>query len=71
VFTKNPNYRDADSIKLGSIKLLLMEDANAAYAAYTTGEAMMIKDVPTANIPLCRANPTSMSIRYGHLLHQP
>jgi oligopeptide transport system substrate-binding protein len=51
VFTKNPNYRDADSIKLGSIKLLLMEDANAAYAAYTTGEAMMIKDVPTANIP--------------------
>jgi oligopeptide transport system substrate-binding protein len=51
IFTKNPYYRDADSIKLGSIKLLLMEDANAAYAAYTTGEAMMIKDVPTANVP--------------------
>lgn len=26
VFTKNPNYRDASSIKLDSIKLLLMED---------------------------------------------
>lgn len=51
VFTKNPNYRDAASIKLDSIKLLLMEDPNAAFAAYNTGEAMMIKDVPTAEIP--------------------
>ena len=51
LFKKNPNYRDAASIKLDSIKLLLIEDANAAYAAYQTGEAMMIKDVPTAEIP--------------------
>lgn len=56
VFTKNPNYRDASSIKLDSIKLLLMEDPNAAYAAYNTGEAMMIKDVPTAEIPNLRSN---------------
>ncbi len=51
VFTKNPNFRDAASIKLDSIKLLLMEDSNAAYGAWKTGEAMMIKDVPTAEIP--------------------
>ncbi|TWH56141.1 peptide/nickel transport system substrate-binding protein/oligopeptide transport system substrate-binding protein [Desulfitobacterium sp. LBE] len=51
LFTKNPNYRDPDSIKLDSIKLLLIEDSNASYAAYKTGEAMMIKDVPTAEIP--------------------
>jgi oligopeptide transport system substrate-binding protein len=51
LFTKNPNYRDKDSIKLDSIKLLLMEDPNAAYAAYQTGEALLIKDVPTAEIP--------------------
>lgn len=57
VFTKNPNYRDASSIKLDSIKLLLMEDSNASYAAYNTGEAMMIKDVPTAEIPNLRSNP--------------
>lgn len=56
VFTKNPYYRDADSIKLDSIKLLLMEDSNAAYGAYKTGEAMMIKDVPTAEIPSLQGN---------------
>ncbi|MGB8453279.1 MAG: peptide ABC transporter substrate-binding protein [Anaerocolumna sp.] len=51
LFKKNPNYRDADSIKLDSIKLLLMEDSNASYGAYQDGVAMMIKDVPTAEIP--------------------
>jgi len=56
LFTKNPYYRDADSIKLDSIKLLLMEDSNAAYGAYKTGEAMMIKDVPTAEIPSLQGN---------------
>jgi oligopeptide transport system substrate-binding protein len=56
IFTKNPYYRDADKIKLGSIKLLLMEDSNAAYGAYKTGEAMMIKDVPTAEIAGLRSN---------------
>ena len=57
LFKKNPNYRDPDSIKLDSIKLLLIEDANAAYAAYQTGEAMMIKDVPTAEIPSLQGKP--------------
>lgn len=56
LFKKNPNYRDASSVKLDSIKLLLMEDPNAAYAAYKTGETMMIKDVPTAEIPSLRGN---------------
>lgn len=51
LFKKNPNYRDTASIKLDSIKLLLIEDSNASYAAYQTGEAMMIKDVPVAEIP--------------------
>ncbi len=56
LFAKNPNYRDKDSIKLDSIKLLLMEDANASYGAYQSGEAMMIKDVPTAEIPSLSGN---------------
>ena len=47
---KNPNYWNADAIKLGSIKALLMEDPNAAYSAYQTGEALLIKDVPTEEI---------------------
>ena len=54
LFKKNPYYRDLGSIKLDSIKLLLIEDANASYSAYQTGEAMMIKDVPTAEIPSLR-----------------
>ena len=57
LLVKNENYRDPDSIKLDSIKLLLMEDANAAYAAYKTGEALLIKDVPTEEIPSLRGNP--------------
>lgn len=48
---KNTNYWDADSIKLDGIKFNLIEDANAAYSAYQTGEALMIKDVPTEEIP--------------------
>lgn len=48
---KNTNYWDAKSIKLDGIKFNLIEDANAAYSAYQTGEALMIKDVPTEEIP--------------------
>ncbi len=51
LMTKNENYWDADSIKLDGIKFNLMEDANAAYSAYQTGECLMIKDVPTEEIP--------------------
>jgi oligopeptide transport system substrate-binding protein len=49
-FTKNPNYYNADAVKLDSIKCLLMSDSAAAYSAYQTGEAQMIKDVPTEEI---------------------
>ncbi len=48
---KNPNYWNADAIKLDSIKFMLIEDANAAYSAYQNGEVDFIKDVPTEEIP--------------------
>lgn len=72
LFAKNPNYWDAASIKLDSIKLLLIEDSNAAYAAYQTGEAMMIKYVPAAEIPTLKSNPEfhvdpSLSVAYVSL----
>ena len=51
LMTKNENYWNADAIKLDSIKWLLTADANAAYAAYQSGEAMLIKDVPTEEVP--------------------
>ena len=49
--SKNPNYWNADAIKLDSLKFVLMEDSNAAYSAYQTGQVLMIKDVPTEEIP--------------------
>ena len=51
LFAKNPNYWNASAVKLDSMKMLLIEDPNASYAAYKSGEAMMIKDVPTQEIP--------------------
>ena len=49
--SKNPNYWNADAIKLDKIKFNLMEDSNAAYGAYQTGDVLLIKDVPTEEIP--------------------
>lgn len=46
LMAKNPNYWNADAIKLDTLKFLLMEDSNAAYSAWQSGEALMIKDVP-------------------------
>lgn len=51
LMSKNTNYWNADAIKLDGIKWNLIEDSNAAYSAYQTGEALMIKDVPTEEIP--------------------
>ncbi|NLS85773.1 MAG: peptide ABC transporter substrate-binding protein [Ruminococcaceae bacterium] len=56
LFSKNPNFWNADAVKLDGIKCLLIEDPNAAYSAYQTGEALMIKDVPTEEIPSLEGN---------------
>lgn len=54
--TKNPNYWNADAIKLDAIKFNLIEDPNASYSAYQTGEILFIKDVPTEEIPSLESN---------------
>ena len=54
VLTKNPNYVggwDNSKIVSDTITLLLLEDSSAAFAAYNSGEAQLIKDVPTDEIP--------------------
>ena len=56
MMSKNPNYWNADAIKLDKIKFNLMEDANAAYSAFQTGEVLLIKDVPTEEIPSLEGN---------------
>ena len=55
-FTKNENYWNADKVTINTLKFVLMEDANAAYSAYRTGEVAMIKDVPTEEIPSLQGN---------------
>lgn len=57
LMSKNPNYWNADAIKLDGIKFNLIEDANASYSAYQTGEVLFIKDVPTEEIPSLEGNP--------------
>ena len=54
VLTKNPNYVggwESSKIVADTITLLLLEDSSASYAAYNSGEAQLVKDVPTDEIP--------------------
>lgn len=57
LMSKNPNYWNASAVKLDGIKFNLIEDANASYSAYQTGEVLFIKDVPTEEIPSLSGNP--------------
>ena len=54
VLTKNPYYAggwDSSKIVSDTITLLLLEDSSASYTAYNSGEAQLVKDVPTDEIP--------------------
>ena len=54
VCKKNPYYKggwDSSKIVTNHINFLLIEEASAAYAAYQNGTALMIKEVPTEEIP--------------------
>lgn len=51
LYTKNENYWNASAITFDEIKFALMEDSNASYSAYKTGELQMIKDVPSEEVP--------------------
>ena len=54
VLSKHPNYVggwDTSKIVSDNITLLLLEDSSASYAAYNSGEAQLVKDVPTDEIP--------------------
>ena len=54
VLSKNPNYVggwDSSKIVSDNITLLLLEDSSASYAAYNSGEAQLVKDVPPMRSP--------------------
>lgn len=51
LYEKNPYYWDAEKVTVNTVKFVLMEDANASYSAYKTGEIMMAKDIPSEEVP--------------------
>ncbi len=51
VLEKNPEYWNADAVKIDTINAAFLDDANTAYAAYEAGDFDFIPDVPTAEIP--------------------
>ncbi|WP_124067494.1 peptide ABC transporter substrate-binding protein [Clostridium sp. E02] len=55
-FAKNENYWNADAVTINTLKFVLMEDSNASYSAYQTGEVSLIKDVPTEEVPGLKGN---------------
>lgn len=56
MMTKNPYYWNKDAVKLEKLKFVLMEDSNASYSAFKTGDVSMVKDVPTEEIPKLQGN---------------
>ncbi len=50
VYEKNPNYWDAENVKLGRLEFMLSDDATAIYAAYQAGDLDFIDTVPTDEI---------------------
>lgn len=51
IYEKNPYYWNADKVTVNTVKFALMEDSNASYSAFKTGELQMIKDVPSEEVP--------------------
>lgn len=51
LFKKNPNYYDADSVKLAGIKAVIITDDNTAYQAYQAGEIDVMDNLPSEQIP--------------------
>jgi peptide/nickel transport system substrate-binding protein/oligopeptide transport system substrate-binding protein len=50
VYTKNPNYYDAENVKLEKLQFMLSADDTAIYAAYQAGDVDFIDTVPTDEI---------------------
>lgn len=51
IFVKNENYWNADKVTVSTLKFALMEDTNAYYNAFKTGELDLIKEPPTEEVP--------------------
>ena len=52
---KNPNYIDADTVTMPTLKFFLSDDDNAMLANYKNGDWLMIDSVPNAEIKTLQA----------------
>ena len=57
VYTKNPNYYDAENVKLEKLEFMLSADDTAIYAAYQADDVDFIDSVPTDEIQNLKDNP--------------
>ncbi len=51
LFKKNPNYYDAEAVKLAGVKAVIIVDDNTAYQAYQAGEIDVMDGLPSEQIP--------------------
>lgn len=56
VYVKNPNYWNADNVKLEELHFMLSADDTAIYSAYQAGDLDFIDTVPNSEIPNLRDN---------------
>jgi len=56
-YTKNPNYWDAENVKLNQLQFMLSADDTAIYAAYQAGDVDFIDGVPTDEKANLQGNP--------------
>lgn len=57
VYEKNPNWYDAENVKLERLELMLSADDTAVYAAYQAGNLDFIDTVPNDQIQVLLDNP--------------
>lgn len=57
VYTKNPNYWDAENVKVEKLELMLSADDVAIYAAYQNGDLDFIDTVPSDQVEAVMETP--------------
>jgi len=56
VYEKNPNYWDAENVKLEKLEFMLTADTITSYAAYEAGDLDFIESVPTDELEKAKAS---------------
>ena len=62
LFKKNPNYYNADEVKIPGIKAVIITDDNTAYQAYQAGEIDVMDNLPSEQVPQILAEDPNVVI---------